>query len=107
VLWAHSGFETPAAVAEQLRRHPGLWCDLAYRSDHASGGSVDGAWRALFEAFPDRFMLGSDTFTPERWHFIGPHARSARQWLASLPAPLAEALAWRNAEKLLRAQAPR
>lgn len=107
VLWAHSGFETPAAVAEQLRRHPGLWCDLAYRSDHANGNGVDGAWRALFEAFPDRFMLGSDTFTPERWHFIGPHARSARQWLATLPPALAEALAWRNAEKLLRAQAPR
>ena len=107
VLWAHSGFETPAAIAEQLRRHPGLWCDLAYRSDHASGGVLDSAWRALFEAFPDRFMLGSDTFTPERWHFIGPHARSARQWLAGLPTALAEAVAWRNAEALLKAQAPR
>jgi hypothetical protein len=107
VLWAHSGFETPAAIAEQLRRHPGLWCDLAYRSDHASGGVLDSAWRSLFEAFPDRFMLGSDTFTPERWHFIGPHARSARQWLAGLPTTLAEAVAWRNAETLLKAQAPR
>jgi Amidohydrolase len=107
ILWAHSGFDTPAAVLEQLRRHPNLWCDLACRSDHASGDRVEAGWRAAFEAFPDRFMLGSDTFTPERWHFIVPHARSARQWLASLPAPLAEGLAWRNAEKLLRAQAPR
>ena len=107
VLWAHSGFEPPQRVAEQLRRHPRLWCDLAYRSEHASGSSVDAAWRALFDEFPDRFMLGTDTFTPERWHYIGAHARSARQWLASLPPALAEKLAWRNGEALLKAQAPR
>ncbi len=107
VLWAHSGFETPAAIGEQLRRHPMLWCDLAYRSDHANGSTLDPAWRALFDAFPQRFMLGTDTFTPERWHYIGPHARNARQWLASLPPALGERLAWRNAEALLKAQAPR
>ena len=107
VLWAHSGFESPSRVAAQLRRHPQLWCDLAYRSEHASGGSVDAAWRALFDEFPDRFMVGTDTFTPERWHYIGPHARSARQWLGSLPAPLAERIAWRNGEALLKARPPR
>jgi predicted TIM-barrel fold metal-dependent hydrolase len=107
VLWAHSGFEPPARVAAQLRRHPQLWCDLAYRSEHASGSSVDAAWRALFDEFPDRFMVGTDTFTPERWHYVGPHARSARQWLASLPAPLAERIAWRNGEALLKARPPR
>lgn len=102
VLWAHSGFEPPAAVAEQLRRHPRLWCDLAFRSDHATNGRVDPGWRAVFEAFPQRWMVGTDTFTPERWHYIGPHASWTRQWLADLPRPLAEALAWRNAEALLR-----
>jgi hypothetical protein len=107
VLWAHSGFEAPERIGEQLRRHPRLWCDLAYRSEHASGGSLDAAWRALFDAFPDRFMVGTDTFTPERWHYIGPHARTARQWLSALPAPLAQNIAWRNAEALLRAQPPR
>jgi hypothetical protein len=107
VLWAHSGFEPPSRVAAQLRRHPQLWCDLAYRSEHASGSSVDAAWRALFDEFPDRFMVGTDTFTPERWHYVGLHARSARQWLASLPAPLAERIAWRNGEALLKARPPR
>lgn len=107
ILWAHSGFEQPQRVHEMLRRHPRLWCDLAYRSEHAAGAQLDPAWRALFEAFPDRFMLGTDTFTPERWHAIGPHARMARQWLATLPAPLSQALAWRNAEALLKARPPR
>ncbi len=102
ILWAHSGFDRPQLVREVLRRHPRLWCDLAYRSDQASGREVDAAWRAAFDEFPDRFMVGSDTFTPERWHFIGPHAAYSRGWLAALPPPLAEKIGWRNAEALLR-----
>lgn len=102
VLWAHAGFERPAAVAQVLRRHPRLWADLAFRSDQASGSRVDPAWKEVFQAFPERFMVGTDTFTPERWHYIGPHASYSRGWLADLPAPLAEAIAWRNAEALLR-----
>lgn len=107
VLWAHSGFESPDRIRELLRRHPRLWCDLAYRSEHAQGPRIDPAWRALFDEFADRFMVGTDTFTSERWHYIGPHARTAREWIATLPPPLAEKLAWRNADALLRAQAPR
>ncbi len=102
VLWAHSGFEQPSAVREVMRRHPRLWCDLAYRSDHASGAKVDAAWRETFDEFSTRFVLGTDTFTPERWHYIGAHAASSREWLSSLPAPLAQNIAWRNAEALLR-----
>jgi hypothetical protein len=105
VLWAHSGFDRPEAVREVLRRHPRLWCDLAFRGDHATGGKVDPAWREAFIEFPDRFMIGTDTFTPERWHYIGEHARYSRGWLADLPAPLAERIGWRNAEDLVRAAA--
>ncbi len=103
VLWAHSGFEAPQAVRDMLRRHPRLWSDLAFRGDHASGGKVDPAWREAFTEFPQRFMAGTDTFTPERWHYIVPHAEFTRAWLADLPLPIAEHLAWRNAEALLRA----
>jgi hypothetical protein len=102
VLWAHAGFDRPEAVRAALRRHPRLWCDLAYRSDQASADKVDAGWRAAFEEFPDRFMVGTDTFTPERWHYIVPHADFSRGWLADLPAPLAEAIGWRNGEVLLR-----
>ena len=106
VLWAHSGFDRPEAVREVLRRHPRLCCDLAFRGDHATGGKVDPAWREAFTEFPDRFMVGTDTFTPERWHYIGEHARYSRGWLADLPAPLAERIGWRNAEALVRGVAP-
>jgi hypothetical protein len=83
-----------------LRRHKNLWCDLAFRSDHASQGKVDPAWRAVFMEFPDRFLVGTDTFTPERWHFVVEHANWSRQWLADLPAEVAERIGWKNGDAL-------
>ncbi|MEO8442516.1 MAG: amidohydrolase, partial [Betaproteobacteria bacterium] len=38
ILWAHSGFERPDEVREMLKKHPNLWCDLAFRTDHVAGG---------------------------------------------------------------------
>jgi Amidohydrolase len=100
ILWAHSGFDRPEKVRELLRKHPNLWCDLAFRNEHGAGGKVPAEWRALFTEFPDRFTVGTDTYTPERWYYIGEHATWSRAWLADLPAPLAERIAWRNAEAL-------
>lgn len=101
ILWAHAGFERPDNVRTLMRRHPRLWADLAFRNDPGSAGRVDAGWREAFEEFPSRFMLGTDTFTPERLHYIPEHAGWARSWLADLPAALAENLAWRNAHALL------
>ena len=100
ILWAHSGFDAPAKVREMLARHQNLWCDLAFRSEHASGGKVEPAWRAAFLEFPDRFMVGTDTFTPERWHYVVEHANWSRQWLADLPREVAERIAWKNGDRL-------
>ena len=100
ILWAHSGFEPPERVREMLKRHANLWCDLAFRSDHASGGKVSPEWRALFLEFPGRFMIGTDTYTPERWHYVGEHANWSRAWLADLPQEVAARIAWRNGEEL-------
>lgn len=102
VLWAHSGFDRPEKVREVLRRHARLRCDLAFRGDHATLGRVDPAWREAFLEFPDRFMIGTDTFTPERWHYIDGHASYSRGWLADLPADVAQRIGWRNAVTLLR-----
>ncbi|MEZ5651057.1 MAG: hypothetical protein R3E87_10965 [Burkholderiaceae bacterium] len=103
VLWAHAGFADPDAVGAMLEAHDTLWADLAFRSDIGSDGRVDPRWRALFERFPERFMLGTDTYTPERVHYIPEHARDARGWLRALPAELAERIAWRNADALVLA----
>jgi Amidohydrolase len=103
ILWAHAGFDRPERVREMLRKYRNLWCDLAFRSDHAGGGQVDPAWREAFLEFPDRFLVGTDTFTPERWHYVVEHARWSREWLASLPPAVAEQIAWKNGERLLGA----
>ena len=100
ILWAHAGFDRPERVAEMLRKHKNLWCDLAFRTDHGSGGKVDPAWRAVFLEFPDRFMVGTDTYTPERWHYVGEHAEWSRRWLSTLPRDVAERIAWKNGEQL-------
>src|SRR6185436_19649901 len=98
ILWAHSGFDRPERVREMLRKHRNLWCDLAWRTDHAPAGKLDPDWRAAMIEFPDRFMVGTDTPTPERWHYIAEHARWVRTWLAELPRDVAERIAYRNGE---------
>ncbi len=103
ILWAHSGFARADEVRAMLKKHRNLWCDLAFRGDHHSGGKVTDEWRPVFVEFPDRFVLGTDTFTPERWLYVGEHASAARTWLATLPPALGERIAYRNAEALLGA----
>ncbi len=96
VLWAHSGFDRPEAVRDMLRKHPKLFADLAYRTDQASP-----EWTAVFTELPTRFVVGTDTFTPERLFYIPVHAHFTRDWLKALPSDLAEKIAWRNGEALI------
>lgn len=102
VLWAHSGFADPSSVVDALNRYPRLWADLAYRSDMASRGRIDPEWKAAFEAHPDRFMVGTDTFAPERWYYIGPHAKFSREWIDMLPDGITDNIAFANAERMLK-----
>ncbi len=106
VLWAHSGFDRPEQVRDMLRKYPNLWCDLAFRNEHGTAGKVPAEWRAVFTEFPDRFMVGTDTFTPERWHYVVEHAQWSRAWLADLPPALAERIAWRNGAALFAGWTP-
>jgi hypothetical protein len=100
VLWAHAGFAEPDVVGGMLDRYPRLRADLAFRNDHAPGGELDPAWRSLFLRHSDRFMVGTDTFTPERWHFVKEHASASRRWLKTLPGDVAAKIAHGNAEAL-------
>ena len=59
ILWAHAGFERPDRVRELLRKQKNLWADLAFRTDHGSGGKPPPEWREAFLEFPDRFMVGT------------------------------------------------
>ncbi len=97
ILWAHSGFDDPYTIARMLEKHPNLSADLAFRNEHASNGKVYADWRELFLAYPDRIMVGTDTFSPERWYYIIDHADWSREWLTDLPTDVAEKIAYKNA----------
>lgn len=101
VLWAHSGFESPEVIEQMLDQYANLWADLAFRYEHEVDGVVTSEWRQLFMKFPDRFMLGTDTYTPERWYYVVDQANDARRWLQDLPADVAENIAGKNALTLL------
>ena len=103
VLWAHAGFEGPDRVRELLRKQKNLWADLAFRTDHGSGGSSPPEWREAFLEFPDRFMVGTDTYVAERWHYVPEHAAWSRAWLSTLPADVAERIAYKNGEAMIAA----
>jgi len=100
MLWAHSGFAEPDGIRPMLAKHKRLWSDLTFRSSHGSGGNVDPSWAKLFAELPNHFMIGTDTYTPERWYFVEEHASRSRAWLQSLPRALAERIAWKNATDL-------
>ena len=57
----------------------------------------------MFEQFPNRFMLGTDTYTPERWFYVEDHAATSRDWLQTLSPELRDQIAFKNAEQLLAA----
>jgi hypothetical protein len=100
-LWAHAGMSAGAAAVERLlARSSHLWVELSLRGDVAPGGTLDPAWRALFLRFPDRFLVGTDTWMTSRWQVLADGMQQTRHWLAQLPRDAAEQLAFRNAERL-------
>jgi hypothetical protein len=101
ILWAHAGMSsTPATVGRLLDRYPMLWVELALRTDVASGGTLDPEWRALFMRHPDRFLVGTDTWTTSRWEAVRPATEAVQRWLQQLPREVAEQIAWKNGETL-------
>lgn len=104
IIWAHTGFSTaPEKVEAYLQRYPTLWCELSYRYGITDGsGRLTPAWKRLFEKYPDRFLVGSDTWINERWDSYAGIMGSYRQWLAQLPPDVAEQIAFRNGERLFR-----
>jgi predicted TIM-barrel fold metal-dependent hydrolase len=78
-----------------------LWGELSYRSGITDGaGKLAPEWRALFARYPDRFLLGSDTWIPERWATYGDIMAGYRAWLDQLSPTVAAQIAHGNARSL-------
>lgn len=102
IIWAHTGFSlAPSRVAAMLATYPQLWGELSYRGGiTGAGGELTPEWRAMFEKYPDRFLLGSDTWISERWSSYGSIMAEYRSWLKQLPLPVAKQIAHGNAKRL-------
>ena len=91
----------PGAVRRLVALHPNLYVELALRPDVAPNGQLDPEWARLFADYPERFMIGTDTWIPSQWTNLPRLMAAVRTWLRQLPPELAQAIAWRNAERLL------
>jgi Tat protein secretion system quality control protein TatD with DNase activity len=101
IIWAHTGFTTPPEkIARYLERYPGLVGELSYRHDVTEGGRIAPTWKALFLAYPDRFVVGSDTWVNSRWDQYAEIIAQYRRWLRELPPEVAAKIASGNGERL-------
>jgi len=101
VIWAHTGFSTPPVkIQAYFAKHPNLIGELSYRYDVTHEGRLAPEWRTLFLRFPERFVLGSDTWVNARWAQYAEIMAYYRGWLAELPPDVAAAIAHRNGERL-------
>ena len=83
-----------------MKQHAGLMGELSYRNDITDGGKLSKQWRALFTAYPDRFLLGSDCWVTERWAQYGEIMDYYQRWLAELPRDVAVKIAHGNGERM-------
>ena len=114
IVWAHVGWDntgdmTVELLGSLLEAHPNLFLQVLMYGDivplfpeHApldEGGSLRPEWLALFTAFPDRFVLGSDAqyADPDR---IDPHMEPIDALLQALPPDLARLIGLDNPRRI-------
>lgn len=118
IVWSHVGFEpihtrSPQIVAEMLRAHPNLY--MSFRLNRGGprntmafdpSNQLKKAWQELVQAFPDRFMLGSDAFyAPSGGSARGSTGQgldNLRALIEQLPPELARKVAYENARRLYK-----
>ena len=103
LIWAHTGIGgVPVARVDALfARHPTLMGELSYRPGlTCEGGKLCSEWRALLLKYPDRFMIGSDTWVNQRWQYYEELMKGYRAWLGDLPPDTARKIGWSNGADL-------
>ena len=103
LIWAHTGIGgTPVERVEaMLARYPLLMGELSYRPGlTCEGGLLCPEWRALLLRYPDRFLIGSDTWINPRWQQYDELMQGDRRGLGDLPPDVARQIAWDNGAAL-------
>ncbi|MEO6292999.1 MAG: amidohydrolase family protein [Burkholderiaceae bacterium] len=103
LIWAHTGIGGASVerVDSLMKKYPLLMGELSHRPGlTCEGGQLCPAWRALLQTYPDRFLIGSDTWINQRWAYYEELMTSYRVWLGGLPPAVARQIAWENGAKL-------
>ncbi|HET6827197.1 MAG TPA: amidohydrolase [Ramlibacter sp.] len=103
LIWAHTGIGGASAqrVDQLLARYPLLMGELSYRPGlTCEAGKLCPEWRALLLKYPDRFLIGSDTWVNQRWQYYEELMKGYRTWLGDLPQAVARRIAWDNGAAL-------
>ena len=109
LIWAHTGIGgVPAARVDELfARYPLLMGELSYRPGlTCDAGKLCPEWRALLLKYPNRFVIGSDTWVNQRWMYYDDLMQGYRTWLGDLPPDVARKIGWDNAAGLFGLKAP-
>jgi predicted TIM-barrel fold metal-dependent hydrolase len=111
IVWEHAGWDltgerTVALMRSLLTKHPNLY--MSVKSDKAGtpltapflpGDGLKPGWLAMLQAFPDRFVVGSDQFYDDP-EVIRTHR--ARAFVDALPADIAHRIASENVKHIYR-----
>lgn len=97
LIWAHTGMSTSLDKVEVMfAQYPNLVGELSFRSDLEQNGSLSPQWKRLFLRYPDRFVLGTDTWVTSRWDDVPQLIAFYRRMLSELPTDVAERIAYKN-----------
>ncbi|HMS26738.1 MAG TPA: amidohydrolase [Burkholderiaceae bacterium] len=99
LIWAHTGIGGASAerVRSLLKTYPLLMGELSYRPGlTCDSGQLCPEWRSLVLEFPNRFLIGSDTWVNQRWQYYEELMAGYRSWLGGLPTDVANKIAWKN-----------
>jgi hypothetical protein len=102
ILWAHAGFENAATVTELMDKQPNLMADLSFRTEIYQNGQFFPGWEELLVQHADRFLLGIDTYEPQRWLQVNNVMLWQRNLLTALPDDVARKIAYENGEWVTR-----
>ena len=117
-IWPHAGFASHEQVSTVLAAHRNVVVTLSKKErvntslSNAGKGETLGEpvvdfcgrllpeWRDLFAKYRDRFMFATDAHKDSRWSRYAEIVEEWRLILGQLPDPVAQSLAWRNAERI-------
>ena len=101
IIWAHGGFDVDTQIiANKLKQYKNLYIELSFREGITEEHTLSKQWRDLFTTYSTRFLVGTDTYIPQRWLQLPEITAQYREWLLQLPSDVAKAIALENGTRL-------